>query len=235
MTNAAIVKALLSAMEAGKRFLDALLSFPVDEYHTISFSEWMRLPTVIMTMAKICMPSDAHTATGWDVKVAQHRVRLENSLECICYRMQSLSTYGQIYNGKKQSSLDFWHSMRLIVDLTRSWYLRKIKPNTLPDASSQPTPSNSESYTASEYSYPSSDPAQRRYVPATAREHPPFGISFMSDINMDTSIPPGPQSGDAIFAFMKDPDFDMEQFFDLGIWGDETYVGMGFGGGRMPL
>jgi hypothetical protein len=28
---------------------------------------------------------------------------------------------------------------------------------------------------------------------------------------------------------MKDLDFDMEQFLDAGIWGDESYSSMGFG------
>jgi hypothetical protein len=90
------LNALLSGLEAGKRFLDALLSFPAHEYYLISFLEWMRLPTVIMTVARLCMPSDAHSAAGWDVKAAQDRVRLDLCLESLCYRTQQLSTYDKV-------------------------------------------------------------------------------------------------------------------------------------------
>jgi hypothetical protein len=36
------------------------------------------------------------------------------------------------------------------------------------------------------------------------------------------------------FAPLKTGDFDMEQFFDAGIWDDGAYYGMGFVGGN-PL
>ena len=52
-----------------------------------------------MTIARLCMPADAHTAAGWDVKAAQERVRLDLCLESFCYRMQGLSTFGK-ENGK---------------------------------------------------------------------------------------------------------------------------------------
>jgi hypothetical protein len=33
------------------------------------------------------------------------------------------------------------------------------------------------------------------------------------------------------FSFLNDPDFDMEQLFDMGIWDDASYNSMGFGAG----
>jgi hypothetical protein len=202
-TDATQLNALLSALEAGKRFLDALLSFPMDEYYLLSFSEWMRLPTVIMTVARLCMPTNAHMTSGWDYKTAQERVRLDLCLEALCYRMQQLSTYDK----GKQSHPDFWYAMRFINDLTKSWYMKKIKPPT----SAQATPGGTITQSGSE--------------PTPASEHslPSFGM------DAGTSIGAG-DYGDP-FAYMKDIDFDMEQFFDMGIWGDESYTGMGFGGG----
>jgi hypothetical protein len=205
---------LLSTLEAGKRFLDALLSYPAHEYHLISFSEWMRLPTVIMTVARLCMPNDAHTAAGWDVKAAQDRVRLDLCLESLCYRMQQLSTYDSI----KQTHPDFWYAMRWINDLTKAWYIRRIKPNT----SSQPTPSGANGHFGSEQSgrTPGALP-----TPSTDEGCPAFNLGTASEgIDMGTGIE-GP------FAFLKDTDIDMEQFLDMGIWSDDTYNGMGFGGG----
>jgi hypothetical protein len=223
------VNALLSALEAGKRFMDALLSFPAHEYHIISFSEWMRLPTVIMTVARLCMPTEAHTAAGWDVKAAQDRVRLDLCLENLCYRMQSLSTYVQ---GKQQHP-DFWYAMRFINDLTKAWYMRKIRPTAL--ISTHPTPSDlgCGGQERSEMSGPSSVTLSTHSTHQAGQRYDTVaGINYMRDINMDMGATDN--VGDGPFAFMKDLDFDMEQFFDTGIWGDESYTGMGFGGG-MPF
>lgn len=203
---------LFSTMEAGKCFLDALLSFPIHEYHFISFSEWMRLPTVIMTVARLCIPTQAHAAVGWDVKAAQERVRLDLCLESLCYRMQQLTTYDKA----KQPHPDFWYAMRFINDLTKSWYARKIDP-----ISSQATPSLGQTrsdiaeLTPATMSTPTTGGGIGFCpVPSENAANMDFGMSFD---DRDT------------FAFMKDLDFDMEQFLDIGIWGDESYTGLGFG------
>jgi hypothetical protein len=224
------INALLSTLEAGKCFLDTLLSFPAHEYHLISFSEWMRLPTVIMTVAKLCMPNDAHATAGWDVKAAQDRVRLDLCLESLCYRMQTLSTYHK----RKQPHPDFWYAMRFINDLTKTWYIRKIRPEQPTQTPSEPTPSDSVGQSASDLSGPSSGiPAMRSVVAAGQPHNTIAGINYMGEINMEMGAE---ESGDYDpFVFMKDhaADFDMEQFFDMGIWGDESYnsfSGMGYGG-----
>lgn len=203
---------LLSTLEAGKRFLDTLLSFPVHEYHLISFSEWMRLPTVIMTVARLCIPTDAHVAVGWDIRAAQDRVRLDLCLESLCYRMQQLTTYDKA----TQSHPDFWYAMRFINDLTKSWYMRKITAKS----SSQPTPSGITERSTSEISGPSSSAMLTTSNGSTNQGCP--SVASMSSI-MDESDP---------FANLKDLDFDMEHFFDMGLWGDETYTSFGFGNHR---
>jgi hypothetical protein len=212
----------LSALDAGKRFLDTLLSFPIDEYHLISFSEWMRLPTVIMTVAKMCMPNNNNITPDWDYKTAQDRVRLDLCLEALCYRMQQLSTYDKV----KQTHPDFWYAMRLINDVTRNWYMKKTKTST----SSQPTPGAMTSCALSGRSGPS---AGALATPASEQGLPDFGIGMDS---MSTQM--GGNHDEDPFAFVKDTDFDMEQFFDMGIWGNETYTGLGYGdsgGGSMPF
>ncbi|CAO2653997.1 Nn.00g107300.m01.CDS01 [Neocucurbitaria sp. VM-36] len=224
-TNSTHLKALLSALEAGKRFLDALLSFPAYEYHIISFSEWMRLPTVIMTVARLCMPTDAHIATGWDFKAAQDRVRLDLCLESLCYRMQSLSTFDK----RKQPHPDFWYAMRFIIDLTKTWFIRKIRPEIQASASFQPTRDDMMGQSMSDmsgrssgaYSTPSIHQAGERYTTLA-------GINHMGDINMD--IDRSVEDDYGPFTHMKSADFDMEQFFDMGIWSDESYVGFSEGG-----
>jgi hypothetical protein len=225
------IDAFFSTLEAGKRFLDTILSFPAAEYHLISFSEWMRLPTVIMTVAKLCMPNDTYVATGWDVVAAQDKVRLDLCLESLCYRMQSLSTYDKT----KQPHPDFWHAMCFINDLTKTWFVRKIRPDQPTQRPSEPTPGSSVGQSTSDLSGPSSGiPAMRSVVAAGQPHNTIAGINYMGDINMEMGMEEGDTSGP--FAFMKDhlADIDMEQFFEMGIWGDESYNsfgGMDFGPG----
>jgi hypothetical protein len=197
----------------------------------MSFAEWMRLPTVIMTIAKLCMPTDAHAAAGWDVKAAQDRVRFDLCLDSLCYRMQTLSTYDKT----KQPHPDFWYVMRFIIDLTKTWYIRKIKPEQSSQTPSEPIPSGSVGKSTSELSGPSSGiPAMRSVIAAGQPHNAIAGINYMGDINMEMGVEDAGEYDP--FVFMKDhfADVDMEQFFDMGIWGDESYnnfSGMGFSGG----
>jgi hypothetical protein len=217
------VNSLLLALEAAKRFFDALLLCPASDYHLISFSEWMRLPAVMMTVAKLCIPTDAHAAAGWDVKTAQDLVRLEMCLEALCYRFQNQTTYDKV----EQPHPDFWWAMRFITDLTRGWYVRKINSQRQDDISSRPTPSDSaaNASTCSGSGAVPPVPIQDRFAD--------FASTDFS--NMDTEFIAGGDGEHDPFAFMKSADFDMEQFFDMGIWGDEAYNGMGFGGGGMSF
>lgn len=225
--NSTQLNSLLSSLEAGKRFLDLLMAFPISDYHLISFSEWMRLPYVVMTMARLSIPSDAHTAAQWDVKAAQDRVRLDLYLESLCYRMQGLSTF----NKPKQPHPDFWWAMRMIMDLTRSWYCRKTQPKKVP--SSQATPSNLPTPdTLHNFDYGNADlHGIGQTAPMSGSVDCPWpAMGGMTMGNLGEV--PGTSNPDA-FAFMRSMDFDMEQFLDIGIWGSETYEGMGFGGGKM--
>jgi hypothetical protein len=227
VANPTQLNALLSSLEAGKRFLDLLMALPVSDYHLISFSEWMRLPCVVMTMARLSIPSEVHTAAQWDVKAAQDRVRLDLYLESLCYRMQSLSTFEK----PKQPHPDFWWAMRMIMDLTRSWYCRKTQAK--PQASNQPT----------SYNPPTAD-TLHNFNHGNAELH---GIGQTAPMSGSIDCPWPAMGGGSIgnhdethfttnpdaFAFMRSTEFDMDQFLDIGIWGSESYEGMGFGGGRL--
>lgn len=220
------VNTLHSALEAAKRFFDTLLALPVSEYHLISFSEWMRLPAVMMSVAKICIPTNAHAVAGWDVKAAQDLVRLETCLEALCYRFQNQTTYDKV----KQPHPDFWWAMRFVTDLTRGWYVRKINPQTQTEGPSRPTPRDNAANILlglGQGTLP---------TPPDVRMQDQFADLGNTDLSeMDMGLGANDEGGNDPFAFLKSPDFDMEQFFDMGIWGDEAYSGMGFGGGGMPF
>ena len=212
--------ALRSALDAGKHFLNTLLSFPAHEYHLISFSEWMRLPTVIMTVAKLCMPSDAHVASCWDVQTAQDRVRLDLCLESLCYRMQTLTTYDK----RENPCTDFWRAMCFVIEITKSWYVRKIQSEGPAQTPFESTPSGSMGQSANDLSCPIPGTAANHWTHHAGASHDrQASMNYMGDTNMDMRA----ESNDVndSFAFLKDIDFDMEQFFDMdgGIWGDESY------------
>ncbi|KAF2867487.1 hypothetical protein BDV95DRAFT_502725 [Massariosphaeria phaeospora] len=223
--NPTQLNALLSTLDAGKRFLDALLECPTSEYRLIPFSEWMHLPHILITVARLCIPSEAHAAAQWDVKAAQDRVRLDMYLESLCYRMQGLTTYKK----GKQPHPDFWYSMRLIMDLTRSWYCRKIRPEPIPmthhPIHDHQTPDYMPgiltpiSYTSGPSTGPSTGgTAEFNYGSMTASNMPQVNMGIPSGVPDDHS-------------FISTMEVDMDQFLDMRIWGDEFYHEMGFGCG----
>ncbi|KAL1794338.1 hypothetical protein ACET3X_007759 [Alternaria dauci] len=225
------INSLISSLEAGKQFLDALVSFPAQEYHLISFSEWMRLPAVIMTVTRLCIPTKEHVAIGWDTQAAQDRVRLDLCLESICYRMQTLSAFDK----KKQPETDFWHVMRMIIDLTKNWYIRKIRPEQPSQTPSMPTPGSSIEHSASEGSCPiTGAPRTHSTNHASDRYHNFADINYTDEFNMD--LPSENEANSDPFGLMRSADFDMGQFFDMAgsIWGEDSYnsyAGMTFGSG----
>ncbi|KAF2439044.1 hypothetical protein P171DRAFT_458217 [Karstenula rhodostoma CBS 690.94] len=188
VADSARLNALLATLEACKRFFDTLLACPMSNYHILAFSEWFRIPVVVITLARLCIPSDAHAAAQWDVKAAHERGRLDLYLESLCYRMKGLSTY------KRTQSFhhDFYWALEMIMDMTKSWFMKKISASS--------TPMRPE----------------------------PAGCPYVSlDQNPNVN---GMNENDP-FVFMRDADFDMDRFFDAGLWGDETYLNLGFGGG----
>ncbi|KAF2179445.1 hypothetical protein K469DRAFT_716434 [Zopfia rhizophila CBS 207.26] len=216
------LNALLIALEAGKAFLDSLLAFPTSEYHLITFVEWMRLPYIVVTISKLCIPSELHTAAQWDVQAAQDRVRLDLYLESLCYRMQSLTTYDKV----KQPHPDFWMAMKMILDLTKGWYTRRVRASKAPPAiaGDLPTPDTMRDTHDSGYSGPSETPST-----VDANE---FSFPSMGSMDVGMGHVELESGGRDPFAFMRDLDFDMDQFLDMGIWGSHgSYEGMGFGDG----
>jgi hypothetical protein len=220
------LNALLATLEAGKRFLDTLLALPVTQYHLFNFSEWMRLPAVVITMSRLCIPSDVLNAAQWDVKAAQDRVRLDLYLDSLCYRMQDLTTFDK----PKQPHIDFWFAMKMIMDMTRKWYCRKIEESSKTSSASQPTPPH----------LPTPDTLSHIQFGDVVGSLPSennsaFDMHVDSFGTIDVNEPHAGSTGgfrgplDSIF----EAGLDMGQFVDMGVWGHETYEALGFGGGGM--
>ena len=189
------LNALLATLEACKRYLDTFLAYPTSKYHLLAFSEWFHIPNVVMTLAKLCIPSDAHCAAQWDVKAAHERGRLDLYLESLCYRMNSLSTY------KKTQSFhaDFYWAMEMIMEMTKTWFMHKIKVK--PMSSNTSTPGTMQSVThgmLTDFSGASNTPSLYQ---GSGCPH----VSLDSDFNLDCNTKHDP------WATFRSIDFDMDK------------------------
>ncbi|KAL8918835.1 MAG: hypothetical protein Q9172_005249 [Xanthocarpia lactea] len=194
---------LLSCLEAGKAYLDTILCIPSSQYHYFSFIVWMRLPYVLLKLSKLCFPSEHFTAMRWDVAAARDRVRLELCLESLCYRLQTLTTF----NGLSQTQPDFFSSIKLIMEHTRNWYMRK---STSPDGKKSTEVEQAE-YSPLEVIR---DPYESGSTAPTSNNTP----AQMSDVGMHPNIEEGVQDGhDNMFSAMNtfaDLDGLMDNFDD---------------------
>lgn len=267
------INALSRTLEAGKRFLDALLALSPDTYPHLCFNVWLKLPHVILTLTRLCMPNNRHLdMIAWDVKAAQERVRLDLYLESLCYRMQNLSPVGG-WDGRRETMLDFWRAMNMILDLTKTWYVKKIRTSTnhlgrgartastmgsqngsttgLPLSPDIPGTHNNHvsTETAGPMEYQMNALARVNGTGTAETECPlaniqancPFSASSLNGgpLNIPQATQMAFNTGDNNssdpFAVLKSGDFDMDLFLDMGIWGSESYYGMGFGGGHSDV
>ncbi|KAJ4355418.1 uncharacterized protein N0V89_003434 [Didymosphaeria variabile] len=196
MPDSTRLNALLATLEACKRFFDTLLACPPSNYHILAFSEWFRIPVVVMTLARLCIPSDTHTAALWDVKAAHERGRLDLYLESLCYRMKGLSTY------KRTQSFhhDFYWALEMIMDLTKSWFVNKISGKKTP-SNGIPTPDTMQSLTHGLMADGSGG--------SSTHAMPETGGCPYAALDQDTSMN-GDIANDPL-GFMRDADFDMDK------------------------
>jgi hypothetical protein len=123
----------------------------------------------------------------------------------------------------------------MINDLTKNWYIRKIRPERPSQTPPVPTPSGSIEQSASESLCPITGAPRMHSTHHAGDQYNNLpGTHYMEDFNIDM-LAENEANSDP-FALMRSADFDMGQFLDMagGIWGDESYNnynGMAFGGG----
>ncbi|KAF2848072.1 hypothetical protein T440DRAFT_429272 [Plenodomus tracheiphilus IPT5] len=212
---------LLTCLESGKSFLDKLLAIPVSHYHLVSFVEWMRLPYVLIVISKLSLPNTDHIP-GWNIKIAQERVRIDLYLESLCYRMQSLTTFNRV----SQPQPDFWLSMVMIMEKTRGWYVRKTQHTAASATANEESPLE----TVRDPHDDGSENASRPLVVTTTS----------ANATMSLACQPITASDSGNVAMVDDdffpaiPNFDnLEDFLDGGLWGSGGLDSSMFGGNDM--
>ncbi|KAI4154546.1 MAG: hypothetical protein LQ341_000329 [Variospora aurantia] len=202
---------LLSCLEAGKAYLDTILCIPSSQYHYFSFIVWMRLPYVLLKLSKLCFPSEHFAAMRWDVAAARDRVRLELCLESLCYRLQTLTTF----NGLSQTQPDFFSSIKLIMEHTRNWYMRKSI-----------SPDGKKTMEAGQAEYSPLEVIRDPYESGSTAPMSDNTPAQMSDVGMHPNIEEGVQEGhDNMFSAMNtfaDLDGLMDNF-DHAFWTSNAF------------
>ncbi|KAF1361651.1 hypothetical protein EJ07DRAFT_153879 [Lizonia empirigonia] len=127
-----------------------------------------------------------------------------------------------------KAAQDMW-AMRFVTDLTRGWYVRKINPRMQMNFSPRPAPYNNANDS------PCPGHGALPTPPDGRTQNHPTELGHMDFSNTDTNLEASADEESDPFALMKSAEFDMEQLFDMGIWGDEAYSSMGFGGGGLPF
>lgn len=216
---------LLTCLESGKAFLDRLLAIPVSHYHLLSFVEWMRLPYVLIVISRLSLPNGDHLS-GWNIKVAQERVRIDLYLESLCYRMQSLTTFNRV----TQTHTDFWLSMVMIMEKTRSWYVRKAQSHATSATANEESPLE----TVRDPHDDGSGSADRPSVAPTPTPTPSAGPTrSLAQHTIATNDFDNEAMGDEDF-FSAIPNFDnLEDFLDGGLWGSGGLDSSMFGANDM--
>jgi hypothetical protein len=81
---------LSRCLEACKKFFESLLSIPSAQYHAFTNVEWSNIIQSIVILSRLSFPLPR--CPGWDVVAAREHAPLGMFLDCLCYRMQTLSS-----------------------------------------------------------------------------------------------------------------------------------------------
>lgn len=214
---------LFSCLECGKSYLEKLLSMSATQYRQLSFLQWMRLPYVLVIISKLSFPSPMHTALHWNVRTAQERVRLDLYIESLCYRMQSITTSG----APPHSNPDFFLSLKMILERTREWYVRKTRS---PAAATGEGEVNEES--PLEVIRDPHEDCQNATATASDGAGNPYGQPHSTTVAVEpitflTNAPPPSSEFDTMDGFLEN--------LDNSFWTSDFVSGLGLDAGEMGL
>ena len=163
---------LSARLEAGRAFLDTLVSISTQEYFLISLAEWTYLPRIVMDISKLSTHDGSHPPT-WNVQKAQDRVQLGLYLDSLCYRMQNLTTFDPL----TQPSPDYWLIMKKIMQSAGALHREKASEDVAGRDAHALSLTDSTSLT---------NPTCAIYEPDTTTEH--FQDQALSDPSAQQSV-----------------------------------------------
>jgi hypothetical protein len=81
---------LSRCLDSCKKFFESLLSIPSSYYDSFTHVEWSNIIQSIIILSRLSFPLPR--CPGWDVVAAREHAPLGMFIDCLCYRMQGLSS-----------------------------------------------------------------------------------------------------------------------------------------------
>lgn len=110
-------------LEACKAFFEYLLSLPEENFLAFTTLHWTVVvhSTLVLTRLTFAMASDL----GWDPKTTRANIPMVMYLDCLCWRLQSLSSNSDEAE-KSPQSFDPLYIFRVVLESLKNSYLRRV-------------------------------------------------------------------------------------------------------------
>ncbi|KAL3424957.1 zn 2cys6 transcription factor [Phlyctema vagabunda] len=118
---------LNNCLNAAKRYFEYLLAIPESHYPELTATLWGNIVQSILTLSRLTFLMAS--LNGWDPETTRATIPLGMYLDCLCYRIQSLS---QTFHDPNAKALDVMHIFKLILSSVKQSYEQRvsnIKPN----------------------------------------------------------------------------------------------------------
>jgi hypothetical protein len=175
---------LSRCLEACKKFFESLLSIPSAQYNAFTNVEWSNIIQSIIILSRLSFPLPR--CPGWDVVAAREHAPLGMFLDCLCYRMQALSSVPATELNPKAPDGPF--IFRIVLESIKRSYEARVALVMPPLAMAEQGVGASQS---NGFQTPGASPMDKLHCPMNDREL----LSFFEPISQDLNEGLGVQGG----------------------------------------
>jgi hypothetical protein len=172
---------LSRCLEACKKFFESLLSIPAAQYYPFTHVEWSSVIQSIIILSRLSFPLPR--CPGWDVVAAREHAPLGMFLDCLCYRMQALSSVPPTEPNPKAPDGPF--IFKMVLESIKKSYEQRVALVT-PSLSSIADQSMN---AAAGFQTPVTSPMDKLHCPMNDRELLAFFEPLSQDSNEAFGIP----------------------------------------------
>jgi len=172
---------LSSCLEACKKFFETLLSIPALHYHAFTNVEWSNIIQAIIILSRLSFPLPR--CPGWDVVAAREHAPLGMFLDCLCYRMQALSSVPPTEPNPKAPDGPF--IFRMVLESIKRSYEQRVALVTPSLSSTADQSANS----ATGFQTPVPSPMDKLHCPMNDRELLTYFEPISQHLNEAFGIP----------------------------------------------
>jgi hypothetical protein len=172
---------LSRCLEACKKFFESLLSIPSAQYDAFTNIEWSNIIQSIIILSRLSFPLPR--CPGWDVVAAREHAPLSMYLDCLCYRMQALSSVPPTETYPKAPDGPF--IFRMVLESIKKSYEQRVALV----ASSLSSIAGQSMNAAAGFQTPAASPMDKLQCPLKDRELLTYFEPLSQDLNEVFGIP----------------------------------------------